>query len=229
MPKDKSDKKQAGSPERRARSISESTTARLSIYLRCLNLLERAGVETISSKGLAEQFHLNSALIRKDLAYFGEFGVRGVGYNVRELRDHLVHILGLDRELRLAIVGAGNLGQALADYRGFNSEGCHIVAMFDNAPAKVGSHTRGGVPVHHVEQMESVVQEERVNIVILAIPAGEAQAILDRLAASGVRAILNFVPDRLRVDEGVFIRNVDLKIQLEGLAFHLAQLRNAES
>ncbi len=208
---------------KRPKAISESTTTRLSIYLRCLTILERAGIETISSKNLADQFQLNSALIRKDLAYFGEFGLRGVGYRVSELRSQIFKILGLDRDLRVGIIGAGNLGHALADYRGFNSEGCHIVAMFDAAKGKIGTRSRAGVPVHSVDKLEKVLAKHKVNLVVLAVPSGEAQSLLDRVATAGVRAVLNFVPDRLRVPEGIFIRNVDLKIQLEGLAFQLAQ------
>src|SRR3972149_7392341 len=122
--------------------ISELTTNRLSVYLRCLNALDAAGVDTISSQGLAEQFHLNAAQIRKDLAYFGEFGVRGVGYYVKDLRRHLREILGLDRKVRVAIMGAGNLGLALADYPGFRQEGFEIVALFDNVSSKVGRRSR---------------------------------------------------------------------------------------
>ena len=210
-------------PSRKSRHISESTTTRLSIYLRCLTTLDQAGVETISSKDLAGQFHLNSALIRKDLAYFGEFGVRGVGYNVRELRQQVIQILGLDRDLRVVIVGAGNLGLALADYRGFNSEGCRIVALLDNAPGKIGSASRGSVPVRHIDEIERIVREERVNIAVLAVPAGSAQGLLERVAKAGVRAVLNFVPERLRPPEGVTLKDVDLKIQIEGLAFSLAR------
>src|SRR5262245_66455533 len=124
--------------------ISELTTNRLSVYLRCLNQLEDSGVRTISSQSLAEQFHLNAAQIRKDLAYFGEFGVRGVGYYVRDLRRHLRQILGLDRKLRVAIIGAGNLGLALADYQGFRQEGFEIAALFDNVRETVGQASRGG-------------------------------------------------------------------------------------
>ena len=123
--------------------VSELTTNRLSVYLRCLNALEEAGVRAISSQALAEQFHLNAAQIRKDLAYFGEFGVRGVGYYVRDLKRHLRQILGLDRNLRVAIIGAGNLGLALADYPGFRQEGFEIVALFDTLSAKVGQQSRG--------------------------------------------------------------------------------------
>ena len=208
--------------EPRPRPISRSTTTRLSIYLRCLTLLERSGVETISSQGLAKQFHLNSALIRKDLAYFGEFGVRGVGYDVRTLRRNVYQILGLDRDIRVIIIGAGNLGLALSDYRGFNSDGCHIVGMFDNSPVKVGTSSQGGVPVYHIDEIERMVREERVNIAVIAVPTGAAQRVLDRVTRAGVRAVLNFVPERLPSPEGIFLRDVDLKIQIEGLAFHLA-------
>ncbi|HVZ20510.1 MAG TPA: redox-sensing transcriptional repressor Rex, partial [Vicinamibacterales bacterium] len=128
--------------------VSELTTNRLSVYLRCLNALDAAGVRTISSHGLAEQFHLNAAQIRKDLAYFGEFGVRGIGYYVKELRRHLRQILGLDRGVKVAIVGAGNLGLALADYPGFRDDGFDIVALFDALREKVGRRSRGGVLVH---------------------------------------------------------------------------------
>ena len=122
--------------------VSELTTNRLSVYLRCLNELDAGGTQTISSQALAEQFHLNAAQIRKDLAYFGEFGVRGVGYYVKELRRHLRQILGLDRHLRVAIMGAGNLGLALADYPGFRQEGFEIAALFDAANEKIGHESR---------------------------------------------------------------------------------------
>src|ERR671920_383506 len=123
--------------------VSELTTNRLSVYLRCLNDLDAAGVETISSQALAEQFHLNAAQIRKDLAYFGEFGVRGVGYYVKDLKRHLRQILGLDRKLRVAVMGAGNLGLALADYPGFRQEGFEIVALFDVSDSKIGDESKG--------------------------------------------------------------------------------------
>src|SRR5262252_10481809 len=130
--------------------VSELTTNRLSIYLRCLNELDASGVQTISSQGLAEQFHLNAAQIRKDLAYFGEFGVRGIGYYVKELRRHLRQILGLDRGVRVGIIGAGNLGLALADYPGFRQEGFEIAALFDTANEKIGERSRSGVPIHDI-------------------------------------------------------------------------------
>src|SRR5215212_3897310 len=143
-------------PASSADPVSELTTNRLSVYLRCLNVLDAAGVRTVSSQGLAEQFHLNAAQIRKDLAYFGEFGVRGVGYYVKDLRRHLRQILGLDRKLRVAIMGAGNLGLALADYPGFRQEGFEIVALFDTLKEKVGQRSGGGVVIHDIREFRKV-------------------------------------------------------------------------
>src|SRR5579872_6629171 len=154
--------------------VSELTTNRLSVYLRCLNELDAAGVKTISSQALADQFHLNAAQIRKDLAYFGEFGVRGVGYYVRDLKRHLRAILGLDRKLRVAIIGAGNLGLALADYPGFRQEGFEVAALFDTQPSKVGEQSRGGVPVHDMRDLKKIVKREGISIAMLAVPASAA-------------------------------------------------------
>ncbi|MFP5379888.1 MAG: redox-sensing transcriptional repressor Rex, partial [Vicinamibacteria bacterium] len=137
--------------------VSELTTNRLSVYLRCLNQLEAAGVDAISSQALAQQFHLNAAQIRKDLAYFGEFGVRGVGYYVKDLKRHLRQILGLDRRLRVAVMGAGNLGLALADYAGFRHDGFDVVSLLDTARDKVGQYSRSGVPIRHARELERLV------------------------------------------------------------------------
>lgn len=202
--------------------IPELTTNRLSVYLRCLNELDQAGVRTISSKGLAEQFQLNAAQIRKDLAYFGEFGVRGVGYYVKELKRHLRQILGLDHEVRVAIVGAGNLGQALADYPGFRQEGFAIVALFDTAPAKIGRHSRGGVPILDIKNLRRIVRRDRVGIVVVAVPAGAAQATVNRVVSAGVRAVLNFSPGAIRVPPDVKLKSVDLTVSMESLSFFLA-------
>src|ERR687898_2271592 len=144
--------------------VSELTTNRLSVYLRCLNSLEAVGVNTISSRALAEQFHLNAAQIRKDLANFGEFGVRGVGYYVKELRTHLRQILGVDRRIRVAIMGAGNLGLALADYAGFRADGFEIAALFDSQREKIGQRSRGGVPIYDVRTFRRMVRRERIAI-----------------------------------------------------------------
>ena len=203
--------------------VSELTTNRLSIYLRCLTELDVAGVETISSQGLAEQFKLNAAQIRKDLAYFGEFGVRGVGYYVKDLRRHLRQILGLDRKLRVAIMGAGNLGLALADYPGFRQEGFEIVALFDVLNEKVGHVSRGGVNIYDIRQLKKVVRTERISIAVIAVPVAAAQHVVQQVVAAGVRAILNFSPGPLAVPAGVKLKSVDLTQSLESLSFFLAR------
>ena len=203
--------------------ISELTTNRLSIYLRCLTELDAAGVETISSQGLAEQFNLNAAQIRKDLAYFGDFGVRGVGYYVKDLRRHLRQILGLDRKLRVAIMGAGNLGMALADYPGFRQEGFEIVALFDVLNEKVGHLSRGGVNIYDVRQLKKVVKSDRISIAVVAVPVSAAQHVVQQVVTAGIKAILNFSPGPLTVPAGVKLKSVDLTQSLESLSFFLAR------
>ena len=213
------------SNKRRAASEqgSELTTNRLSVYLRCLTQLEDAGVETISSQALAEQFHLNAAQIRKDLAYFGEFGVRGVGYYVKDLKRHLRQILGLDRKLRVAVMGAGNLGLALADYPGFRREGFEISALFDVADSKIGDESRSGVPIFDIRELKRVVRKERIDIAVIAVPAESAQPVLDLVVSAGVKAVLNFSPGSLKAPAGVKLKSVDLTVSLESLSFYLAQ------
>ena len=203
--------------------VSELTTNRLSIYLRCLTALDAAGVQTISSQGLAEQFRLNAAQIRKDLACFGEFGVRGVGYYVKDLRRNLRQILGLDRKLRVAIMGAGNLGLALADYPGFRQEGFEIVALFDVLNEKVGHVSRAGVSIYDVRQLKKVVRSERISIAVVAVPASAAQQVVTQVVAAGVKAVLNFSPGTLSVPPGVKLKSVDLTQSLESLSFFLAR------
>jgi redox-sensing transcriptional repressor len=203
--------------------VSELTTNRLSVYLRCLNALDASGVRTISSQALAEQFKLNAAQIRKDLAYFGEFGVRGVGYYVRDLKRHLRQILGLDRKLRVAIMGAGNLGLALADYPGFRQEGFEIAALFDNLSAKVGQQSRGGVPIHDIHDLRKVSRREGIRIAVIAVPADSAQHVLDLVVASGIKAVLNFSPGTLEIPDNVKLKSVDLTVSLESLSFYLAR------
>jgi redox-sensing transcriptional repressor len=204
-------------------AVSELTTNRLSVYLRCLNILDEAGVRTISSQALAEQFHLNAAQIRKDLACFGEFGVRGVGYYVKELRSHLRQILGLDRRVRVAIMGAGNLGLALADYPGFRTEGFEIAALFDTVRDKIGRRSRGGVPIHDIRDFRRIVRRERIRIAVIAVPAQAAQTVLNTVVDAGIKAILNFSPGTLKTSPDVKLKSVDLTVSLESLSFFLAQ------
>lgn len=221
----KSRNKPAGRPPKGKQAleqVSELTTNRLSVYLRSLNELESAGVKTVSSQALAEQFHLNAAQIRKDLAYFGEFGVRGVGYYVRDLKRHLRQILGLDRRLRIAIIGAGNLGLALADYPGFVQEGFEIAALFDNQTAKVGQRSRGGVPIHDIGDLRKHARRDAISIAVIAVPASSAQRVVDLVVAAGIKAVLNFSPGAIQVPPDVKIKSVDLTVSLESLSFYLA-------
>jgi redox-sensing transcriptional repressor len=204
--------------------VSELTAGRLSVYLRCLNTLDAAGVKTMSSKGMAEQFHLNAAQIRKDLAYFGEFGVRGVGYYVKELKRHLRLILGLDRTVRVAILGAGNLGLALADYPGFRQEGFSIVALFDTERAKIGRRSRGGVRIVNITEFRRAVKSDHIDIAVVAVPAESAQNVVNLAVQAGIKAILNFSPGSLKVPPAVKLKNVDLTVSLESLSFFLARV-----
>jgi len=213
----------AAASRQTADQVSELTTNRLSVYLRCLNELDGAGVRTISSQALAEQFHLNAAQIRKDLAYFGEFGVRGVGYYVRDLKRHLRQILGLDRKLRVAIMGAGNLGLALADYPGFRQEGFEIAALFDTLREKVGQQSKSGVPILDIHELKKVAKRDGLKIAVIAVPALAAQSVLNLVVAAGIKAVLNFSPGTLQIPPGVKLKGVDLTVSLESLSFFLAQ------
>ena len=204
--------------------VSELTTNRLSVYLRCLNALEDAGVRTISSQALAEQFHLNAAQIRKDLAYFGEFGVRGVGYYVRDLKRHLRQILGLDRKLRVAIIGRRQLGLALADYPGVPPGRLRDRGAVRHAAAtKVGQQSRGGVPIHDIHDLKKIARRDGISIAVIAVPAPSAQHVVDLVVAAGIKAVLNFSPGALQVPPDVKLKSVDLTVSLESLSFFLAQ------
>jgi len=200
--------------------VSPLTLNRLSVYLRCLRRLQQEGVRRLSSQELANRFHLSSTQIRKDLAQFGEFGIRGIGYDVDRLAANLNSLLGLDREYRLLVVGMGNLGSALACYLGFNSGSFRVVAGLDKDPHKVGRRV-GEFVVRHTDELAQVVRETRAEIGVLAVPAEAAQGNCEALVAAGIQAILNFAPARLSRPRGVALKNVDLRIHLEELAFAL--------
>ncbi len=206
----------------RMQKIPEMTIRRLSLYTRCLVQLEEDGKKTISSQALAERFNLNSAQVRKDLAYFGEFGVRGIGYYVSGLKAELQKILNLDREWQVALVGYGNLGSALFRYKGFAKQGFRISAIFDDDPAKVG-RTVDGVPILPMMDLAREVKARNLQIAIVAVPAESAQVVTDKLVAAGIKGILNFAPSRIKVGKDVRLKNVDLSIELETLSFYLAQ------
>ncbi len=205
--------------------VSELTTNRLSVYLRCLNMLLAANVTTVSSQRLAEEFNLNSAQIRKDLAHFGEFGVRGVGYDVRGLRDHLTSILGLDRPHRVAIIGAGNLGSALAGYYGWSASNFSVVALFDSDQDKIGLPTgaTNSPVVQPMANFQQVVEDEAIDVAVIAVPGNAAQGVLNVVMDAGIKAVLNFAPARLHARPGVKIKTVDLTVSLETLSYFLAR------
>ncbi len=198
------------------------TIRRLSVYTRCLIQLEEDGVRTVSSQELAERFNVNSAQVRKDLAYFGEFGVRGIGYYVSGLKAELQKILGLDREWPVVLAGFGNLGSALFHYKGFGHQGFRIAAIVDDDATKVGREI-DGVPIIAGRDMARETKARGIQIAIVAVPAESAQAVTDQLVAAGIRAVLNFAPARLKVPRDVRLKNVDLSIELETLSFYLAK------
>lgn len=200
--------------------IADSTVRRLSAYLRFLEDFEHRGLTTISSEELARRGGTTSAQVRKDLSFFGSFGKRGLGYSVPELAGRLREILGLGREWRVIIVGAGKIGAALAQYRGFRQRGFTILAAYDNNPEKVGRKLEG-VPVRDFAQIERDIQREHPDIVVLTVPGDEAQAVLDRVVKAGIKAILNFAPTQLQAPADVAVKTVNMAMELEGLSFAL--------
>jgi len=202
------------------RDVPAVTVPRLALYLRKLRELRARGVERVSSKDLAEMIGLNAAQIRKDFSYFGEFGTRGVGYEVARLVDEISHCLGLDHSWNVVIVGAGLLGTALARYRGFSEQGFRLVAMFDSSAAVIGA-SYGSGRVRGIADLEDFCRQERVDIALVTVPAGEAEATVGRLATAGVKAVLNFAPVKVHAPDEVMVRQVDLSSELMSLTFYL--------
>ena len=200
--------------------IADSTVRRLSAYLRFLEDFENRGLSTISSEELAKRGGTTSAQVRKDLSFFGSFGKRGLGYSVPELAGRLREILGLGKEWRVVIVGAGKIGAALAQYRGFRQRGFNILAAYDNNPDKVGRKLEG-IPVRDIEHLERDIQREKPDIVVLTVPGDEAQNVVDRVVKAGVKAILNFAPAQLQAPPVVAVKTVNMAMELEGLSFAL--------
>ena len=199
--------------------IPEATVARLPVYLRALFALAENGTATVSSEELAVAAGVNSAKLRKDLSHLGSYGTRGVGYDVEYLVYQVSRELGLTQDWPIAIVGLGNLGRALANYGGFASRGFRVAALLDSDPAVVGTEI-ADLLVRHADDMEAVIRQYQVSIGVIATPAGAAQAVCDRLVATGVTSILSFAPVVLTVPEGVDVRKVELSIELQILAFH---------
>ncbi len=203
------------------RKIAESTVRRLSLYLRCLEEFEGQGIETVSSEALASRGGTTSAQVRKDLSFFGSFGKRGLGYSVPELVRKLRGILGLGRSYRVAVLGAGKIGSALVQYRGFSQRGFEIVAIFDRDPAKIGQPW-DGLRVLDIRELEAELARNPVDIAVIAVPAEAAQPLADRVVAAGVKAILNFAPVQLVVPDQVALKTVNLALELETLSYALA-------
>ena len=201
------------------RAIPDATVSRLPVYLRSLGDLP-ATQETCSSEQLASIAGVNSAQVRKDLSHLGSHGTRGVGYNVAELRAQLRQALGLTQDYSVALIGAGNLGSAMANYGGFEAWGFEIKAVLDADGEKVGRIV-GGRPVEKLEDLEDIVSARGISIAIIATPAAAAQDVADRVTRSGIRSILNFAPSVLQVPEDVEVRRVDLSTELQILTFHL--------
>ena len=200
--------------------IADSTVRRLSTYLRYLEELDAQAQATASSDELAQLCGTTPAQVRKDLSFFGSFGKRGLGYPVHELIGRLKEILGLQHEWPVIIIGAGKIGAALANYEGFLERGFRVVGVYDNSPQKIGS-AWGGVTVRDISDLEGDIQRENALIAVLAIPADNAQDLVDRVVGAGIRAILNFAPAQLHVPADVSLKSVNMAMELEGLSFAL--------
>lgn len=208
--------------------VPEPTLSRLSLYLRCLRRLVKDGLRTISSAEMAQRCGIAAVQIRKDLSYFGEFGRPGIGYDVHHLLARLTEIMNLDRQQRVIIIGAGNLGSALAGYSGFVLSPFRIVGIFDNNYSKIGRQL-WDLDIVDVNELPELNKELKANIGILAVPADAAQEAADLLVRVGIRAILNFAPCMIEVPSGVSVRNVDLSRELEVLSYHIDRVPGAAS
>lgn len=209
--------------------IPDIVIGRLPIYLRALTQLLNAGRTVTSSRELGEYLGISSAQIRKDLSHFGGFGKQGTGYNVETLRNKLQEILKVDRTWPMAVVGSGDLGHALAHYRGFESRGFRVAAVFDNSPHKVGEQLNGAeLIVQPMDKLEAIIKERSIQIAMLAVPAEYAQAVTNQLVAAGIRAILNYAPINIIVPEDVQVQYIDPVIELQHMTFYLQSLEKEE-
>jgi len=204
--------------------IAESTVRRLSLYLRFLEQSRREGKDTISSGDLAGLGGTTSAQVRKDLSFFGSFGTRGLGYSVSALSRRIREILGLEREWRVVIIGAGKIGAALAQYRGFADRGYRIVGIYDVAPARIGV-SLDGITVRDQKELEGDAARLKPEIALLAVPPTAAQTLVERAAKAGIRGILNFAPAQIHAPAGVEVRHVDMALELEILSYALTNAR----
>ncbi len=201
-----------------AKLAPKAVVGRVSLYLRQLESFQRQGYSTVSSNQLGEPLSIKNAQVRKDLAFFGQFGHPGIGYRIDELITALRQILGIDRDWPIVLVGLGNLGRALLNYRGFRSRRFHIVAVFDNDPCKIGQ-SQDGLKVEPIDALRKAVAAHKISLGLLCVPAEAAQRVADQMVASGITGILNFAPVPLSVPPGINVVAVDLSVQLENLAY----------
>jgi redox-sensing transcriptional repressor len=207
-------------PRRPLKRIADSTVRRLSLYLRFLEEFESAGMTTVSSDALAARGGTTSAQVRKDLSFFGSFGKRGLGYSVLELTQRMRRILGLDRDWRVIILGAGKIGVALAQYEGFRQRGFRVVGLYDSDPEKIG-RAINGLTVHAIESLAEDNRERPVDIAVIAVPAAAAQRVADAVIEAGIAGIMNFAPVQLHVPVTVLVNTVNMAMELERLSFAL--------
>ena len=200
--------------------VSLSTIYRLSLYYRSLCRLEQKGIETTSSKELANQEKLTPAQVRKDLSFFGSFGTRGLGYSVKQLKERIGAILGINRQWDVALVGVGNVGSSLVSYKEFPKQGFNIKLIFDNDQRKINKYHKE-ILVSDVRELKGKLRENEIDIVIVAVPANAAQEVINEVIGAGVKAILNFAPTNVVVPEGVVLRSVNMAIELEHISFAL--------
>jgi redox-sensing transcriptional repressor len=205
--------------------IPEATIRRLSIYAHCLEMLEKRGDAVVSSAQLASACRVNAAQVRKDLAYFGEFGIRGVGYYIRDLYEDIIYILGLNREWRIGIIGIGNLGASLLFYKDFLKQNYKIVAAFDidlsGVVGRVSEKMGKPMEILHPDQLKEVAKERKIDIAIISTPASEAQKVADKVVGANIKGILNFTPTQIKVPKGVVVKNVYFTNVLDNIAYLL--------
>lgn len=204
--------------------IPDATVGRLSLYSRHLKEAHEKGITTVSSQNIANAIGVTPAQVRKDLAYFGDFGTRGVGYNSSELYNYIMKILGLSKRWSVAIIGAGNLGKALSLYKGFAERNLDVKCIFDNDPKKVGKKI-SNITIYPVDSLEEKVKEYDIKLGIIAVPADAAQEAADKLVSAGIKGIINFAPANITVEDDVMLRKVDLAVQLEYLTYYLENIK----
>lgn len=207
--------------KRKQYNFPKTTIERLSYYFRTLEDLTKRGIDTISSEALGGKLNIKSSQIRKDLSYFGDFGKRGMGYDVKYLLKELRYILGLDREWPVIVIGAGHLGMAMAQYTGFDRRGFSVQAIFDVDAEKVGTEFQGA-PILHTDELPGYIKEHEIEMAIITVPAAVAQQVADVLSEAGIKAILNFAPVSLVVDDEIRCLSVDLTTKLEALAYYMS-------